>query len=163
MKYGRLYLIGIILLSLSLCGCDAFDLVFSKDGKPQTKIENTLKTAGDIISNTTGFVPGYGAIGAGVAALLGLIGHSITSVVVSRRNKNALQTVIKGVEIGASEYDAVKNAVLKMFEGKPDVQEMVKAKFGQFTSVKEVIADISKLLGNAPFLDKQVQKITAKM
>ncbi|GMU27456.1 MAG: hypothetical protein AMXMBFR17_09960 [Candidatus Jettenia caeni] len=106
MKHGtQYYSIGIILLFLSVCGCDALDLVFGKDGKPHTKIEKTLDVAGDIVKDTAGFVPGYGAIGVGIAALLGLVGHSITSVVVSRKNKSALNTVIKGVEIGTAECD----------------------------------------------------------
>lgn len=164
MKHGtQYYSIGIILLFLSVCGCDAFGLVFGKDGKPHTKIEKTLDVAGDIVKDTAGFVPGYGAIGAGIAALLGLVGHSITSVVVSRKNKSALNTVIKGVEIGAAEYDAVKEAIMKVFEGQQNIQDVIKAKFEQFNSVKEVIEDVSKLFGNATFLDKQVQKVVSKM
>lgn len=165
MKQGiqKYFLIGLIPLFLLICGCEAFDLVTGKDGKPRTKIENTLNTVGKGIGDVTGFVPGYGTIGGGIAALMGLIGHSITSVVVTRKRKNALCTVIKGIEVGSEQYYALAESILKIVEGMPGVKAKVQEVFEQSKPIKEIIAEISALLGNATFIDKQVQKVTSKM
>lgn len=150
-------------LLLMLCGCGAFDLVAGKDSEPHTKIENILNTVGKGVRDVTGFVPGYGAIGGGIAAVLGLIGHSITSVVVTRKRKNALCTVIKGIEVGSAQYDALMETILKTVESLPGVKAKVQEAFERSKPVKEIIAEISAMIGNATFIDKQVQKVTAGM
>lgn len=144
-------------------GCRAFEVITGSDGQPHTRIETALDTVGKVVGGVSGFVPvpGAGIIGGGLAAIMGLIGHSITSVVVSRRRQDALSTVIKGVEVGSENYAGLRDAVLKMVSGDPALRQKVAEVFEKTLPVKEVIANISSLIGNAGYLDKQVQAITA--
>ncbi len=146
-------------------GCRAFEVVTGSDGQPHTRIEQTLDTAGKVVGTVSGFVPvpGAGIIGGGLAAIMGLIGHGITSVVVSRRRQDALSTVIKGVEVGSENYAGLRDAILKMVSGDTALQQKVAEVFEKTLPVKEVIANISSLIGNAGYLDKQVQAVAGKM
>lgn len=146
-------------------GCRAFELVMGSDGQPHTRIEQTLDTAGKAVGGVSGFVPipGAGIIGGGLAAIMGLIGHSITSVVVSRRRQDALSTVIKGVVAGSENYAMLRDAVLKMVGGDTALQQKVAEVFEKTPPIKDVISNISSLVGNAEYLDKQMQAVASKM
>lgn len=161
-KSWQKYIIPVAILAviLSLSGCAAFELTPGRDGQPQTQIEQILKDVAGGISAVTGIVPGYNAIGGGIAVLLGLIGTSITAVVKNRKNSGALATVIKGVEVASNQYTDVEIAVLKTLEGNSELQAKVKYIFDQARPVKEAIKATSVLVGNSRYLDKQVQKIT---
>ena len=150
-----------------LAGCEALDIVKGKNGKPHTKIENTLDKAAQIVKDTTPIAntvfPGAGLIGTAIAGIMALVGREITNVVVSKKRKNAFQTVVKGVEVGASQLDSIKFTIMKLLESNPDLKSKVAVAFDSLKPVKEVIADVSKLIGNSDYIDKHVQKITRKM
>ena len=149
-------------------GCGAFELVTGSDGQPHTRIETALGTAGKVIGGVSGFVPVPGAkiIGGGLAVIMGLAGHSITSVVVSRRRNTALSTVIKGVEVGAGEIDKLRDSIVAMLGGAgvgAAIQGGVHDLFVKASTIKSIIYDVSKLVENKDYLDSKVQQVVGKM
>ena len=150
-----------------LAGCQAFDLVKGTDGKEHTKIENTLNKAAQIVTEGSPVAntvfPGVGLIGTLVAGVLAFAGREITNVVVSKKRKNAFQTVVKGVELGTTQHDSVKSTTMKLLESNPDLKAKVAVAFDSLKSMKEIIEEVSIVIGNKDYLDKHVQQITKKM
>ncbi|HHT9137367.1 MAG TPA: hypothetical protein ACFYEK_09020 [Candidatus Wunengus sp. YC60] len=150
-----------------LAGCEAFDLVKGADGKQHTKIENTLNKTAQIVKDTSPAAntvfPGAGLIGTLVAGALAFAGREITNIVISKKRNNAFQTVVKGVEVGSSQLQSAKFTILKLLESNPDLKSKVAVAFDALKPVKEIISDVSTLIGNREYLDKHVQKITKEM
>lgn len=101
-----MFIKGCILLVflLFLTGCWLTDM--KKDpvtGQEITNAEDIAKKAQGAmepaapIANT--FIPGSGTIIAGIAALIGLAGTSVTAIVKANRSGGALAAVIKGVDL----------------------------------------------------------------
>lgn len=91
---------------VSVPACTLLDTVTNSTGKEVTKLEAVLDKAHEGINTVAPvanmFLPGAGTIAGGVGLLLSLVGSTVTSIVVAKRRGNALQAVIKGVEIAAS-------------------------------------------------------------
>lgn len=163
----RKYFIVACLISLfSFSGCQLFEVFTDKEGKQTTQIETTLTTAsgaikdaGDLANN---FFPGAKLISGGIAALLGLIGTSITSVVVARKNSSVASTVIQGAEVAAENYDKLKETILSIFTDEK-VKSEIENIFKQNMPIKNLIASIASSVNNSyEILDKKVQKVIPK-
>lgn len=119
---------------ISVPACTLLDTVTNSSGEEVTKLEAVLDStkegidAGAPIVNT--FAPGVGTIAGGVGLLLSLIGSTATSIVMAKRRGNALQAVIKGVEIVNSQ--ATKDAIKEVAGNlgvEPYINKVVKKQF----------------------------------
>ena len=149
---------------LGIAGCKIFEIEKDQAGVSHTKIETILAGASDTIKAggqiANAWYPGVGILATGLAALLGLIGHSITSVVTSRKNESVASTAIKGVEVASTNYDALQQTLIDMFASQSDIQTKIKEAFAKTKTVKDTVAEISKLIGNSALVNSMVQKIT---
>jgi len=148
-------------------GCKAFELSKDSTGKEHTQIESTLNTASQIIKEASpaanAFFPGVGLIGTAIAGLLGLIGHGITTAVVASKRKDALTTVVQGVEQNAGDFQNLSANILDILKAAPEIKSKVENLLSDFIPVKKAVQNVSKIKDNTVYLDKHVQKITHKV
>ena len=158
--------IGVIVCLIGLGGCNLFETSAEKTptGATQTNLEATVSHVTDAMKNAAPiantFYPGAGFIIGGLATIIGLITHSVSSVVTSRKNSGVASTVIKGVEIASKTYDDLQISLIAMFQNQPDVQTKIKDVFNSTKSIKEIIQDVSVIANNAFAVDKMVSVVT---
>lgn len=82
---------GILVVCLMIAGCGSLELYTGEDGRPHTKLTDALGTSSEIVNTASGYVPGYGVIGGGVALLLSGMANGILSVVVKRHRRKTIR------------------------------------------------------------------------
>lgn len=136
------------------------------DGTVTTQIQDVLKPVSDGIKAAAPILntlfPGAGLIGTGLALFLSLVGNGITSVMVKRRG-TALGTIIQGVEVGTQKYNELVESIVGIVKGiNPEMADKIRQEANKYKTVKELVAEISRIVGNEKFMDAFVQSITRK-
>lgn len=163
----KVIIVTLFCFAIGIGGCKLLEITSDTQGKSHTQLTDTINTVAKGVETVSGFVPGYGMIGAGVSMLLSLISNGLLAFA-NRKKGTVVDTVISGVEQARSGYKELLDNIVNVVKlANPETGVKVQAMVDKVVNIEQKIdpivsniSSLAKVTGVSSWLDSRVQQVT---